>query len=154
MRYFQGLRNFRDTHLDGCNRHTFDGCDGCEPSCPPSIQVLEIWLELLRSWLSGILWTIFFFYLIYPPLVQLILTSWPPHFTQTYQTSRPLWSAFTSIVHLCVLFHIHRFIQLTYLNALFHLLLFRIMDPRSFTNMLSCRPSFVDIPVVYKETPP
>src|SRR5882672_5316339 len=60
--------------------------------------------------------TIFFYYLIYLPFTYHLTTPFHP---VSPTSPDPYKSTLTSIVHLCASFHIHRFIQLTYLMPCF-----------------------------------
>ena len=86
--------------------------------------------------------------LIYPPFIAL------PVDPVSYRLlPRPLRSTLIRLIRvssriLLSSFHLHH-IMVDILNAPFHLL-FRIMDPRSFTDTLSRRPSLVDVRCVYK----
>jgi len=64
----------------------------------------------------------------------------------------PMSLPFASIDYLYASFHVHHFITVNILNAPFHLLLYVPYDPRSRTDTLSRRLSFVDVLHVYKET--
>src|SRR5712671_6812252 len=73
-----------------------------------------------------------------------------PSLTSTTQTPVVCLRFYCS--SLCIVSH-PSFHTVDIPNALFHLLLYVPYSPRSSTDTLSHRPSFVDVPRVYKETP-
>src|SRR5712671_6935455 len=70
----------------------------------------------------------------------------------TSATQTPLVCLYFYCSSLCIVSH-SLFHTVDIPNAPFHLLLYVPSDPVSLTDTLSHRPSFVDVPCVYKETP-
>src|SRR5712672_4657217 len=73
-----------------------------------------------------------------------------PSLTSTTQTPIVCLRFYCS--SLCIVSH-PLFYTVDIPNAPFHFTIVVLIDPRSCTDTLSGRPSFVDVPVVYKETP-
>src|SRR5712671_5613006 len=89
-------------------------------------------------------------YLIYLPFTGPVDLPVSPSLTSTTQTPVVCLRFYCS--SLCIVSH-PSFHTVDIPNALFHLLLYVPYSPRSSTDTLSHRPSFVDVPRVYKETP-
>jgi len=96
------------------------------------------------------IWLGLYFFLLSNPT-----TIYHPRTTLFHPVPRRYLDSFLSIFcFYCSSSYLVSYLSVDILNAPFQLLLFVLYDLRSCVDTLSHRPSFVDVPRVYKETPP